>query len=105
MLMIEGEADLDRKHMGAAPMFAVIVPTHNRAYYSARAIRSVLAQRRAADEIIIVDDCSSDTTVAELGREFGDSIKILSNAENVGPGGSRNIGAAAARSKWICFLD
>ncbi|MDP4002728.1 glycosyltransferase [Methylobacterium sp. NEAU K] len=45
-----------------------MIPSYNHAPYIAQAIRSVLEQDRAVDELIIVDDCSTDTSRAVIGR-------------------------------------
>ncbi|HEG43672.1 MAG TPA: glycosyltransferase [Phycisphaerales bacterium] len=81
----------------------VIIPAYNISEYIGRAIESVLAQTRAADEIIIVDDGSTDDT-AEKIKSFGDKITYIFQ-ENKGLSGARNTGIKAASSAWIALLD
>ncbi len=82
---------------------AVIIPTHNRASLLPRAIKSVLAQTRAADEIIIVDDGSTDETQSLVGNDYP-QIKYIKQ-ENKGVSTARNMGIEVSSSDWICLLD
>jgi glycosyltransferase involved in cell wall biosynthesis len=82
---------------------SVVIPACNAAAYIERAIGSVLAQNRPADEVIVVDDGSKDNT-AEVVRLFGDKIKLISQA-NAGVSAARNAGIHAATGDWIAFLD
>ncbi|MHC5164844.1 MAG: glycosyltransferase [Planctomycetota bacterium] len=83
---------------------SVVIPAYNAEKHIARAIDSVLAQTRPADEIIIViDDGSSDGT-ADAVRSFGDKV-ILIHQENSGASAARNAGVEAAMGDWIAFLD
>lgn len=82
---------------------SVVIPTYNRARDLMRAVSSVLDQTRPADEIIVVNDGSTDDTEARLGV-FGGRVTYI-RQENQGPGAARNRGIAAARGKWIAFLD
>lgn len=68
-----------------------------------RAIRSVLAQTHQADEVLIVDDGSTDATGAVLA-EFDGAIRVL-RIENCGAAIARNRGVAATTASWIAFLD
>ncbi|MEN8127777.1 MAG: glycosyltransferase family A protein [Planctomycetota bacterium] len=81
----------------------VIIPAYNAEKHIARAIDSVLAQTRPADEIIVIDDGSTDGT-ADVIRSFGDRV-ILIQQENAGVSVARNTGIEAATSEWIAFLD
>jgi len=82
---------------------SVIVPTWNRAERLAGALESVLAQTRPADEVIVVDDGSTDGTPELLARRFPE-VKALS-IEHSGVSAARNHGIARARGEWLAFLD
>ncbi len=82
------------------------MPTHNRPERLERAAQSVLAQEGAELELLIVDDASSDRTPEVAERLAGDPrVRLLRNAESLGPGGSRNRGIAAARGDLLGFCD
>lgn len=80
---------------------SVIIPCFNHARYLGDAIESVLAQSRAPDEIIIVDDGSSDGSAAVAARY---PVRIFAQP-NQGIGAARNKGLSVARGDVIGFLD
>jgi glycosyltransferase involved in cell wall biosynthesis len=82
---------------------SVVIPTYNRAQFVREAVESVLQQTIRPDEIIVVDDGSTDDTQETLAR-FGDTISIL-RQPNHGKSAARNAGIGAARGEWIAFLD
>jgi len=82
---------------------SVVVPTYNRARLVVRAVESVLAQTRPPDELIVVDDGSTDDTPAALAR-FGDRVRLVSQ-RNAGAAAARNNGLALASRPWAAFLD
>ena len=82
---------------------SVVIPAYNAGRYIGRAIDSVLAQTRPAEEIIVVDDGSTDHT-AEIAGAYGDRIRFI-RQENAGASVARNTGIAAATGNWIAFLD
>jgi glycosyltransferase involved in cell wall biosynthesis len=84
-------------------VISVIIPAYNAAPYLERAIHSVLVQTRPADEIIIVDDGSTDNTIEIAGR-FDAKVKLICQA-NAGVSAARNAGIRAAKGDWIAFLD
>lgn len=83
--------------------FSVIIPVYNRAHSIGAAIRSVLDQTRAADEIIIVDDGSTDDLDAALAPFL--SRILLVRQDNAGVAAARNAGVARATGDWLTFLD
>ena len=83
---------------------SVIIPTYNRASTIAQCIESVISQTYPVDEIIIIDDHSTDDTIKLLNK-FGDKVSILSTEKQSGAQAARNIGIKAAKSDWIAFLD
>jgi glycosyltransferase involved in cell wall biosynthesis len=82
---------------------SVIIPAYNAAAYIERALRSVLNQSRPADEIIVVNDGSTDGTSQILKRYEG-KIRIIEQV-NTGVSAARNAGIRAAAGDWIAFLD
>lgn len=82
---------------------SVVIPTFNRARLLLEAIQSAAPQMRSQDEIIVVDDGSTDDT-AELLRQSHLPVRYL-RQENKGPAAARNRGFAAATGEFIAFLD
>lgn len=82
----------------------MIIPTWNRRELVQRALRSVLAQTRAVDEIIVVDDGSTDGTAEALAAAFGDRI-VYVRQSNAGVSAARNRGLALARGRFLTLLD
>jgi len=76
---------------------------YNRPEQVTLAIDSVLAQTRPADELIVVDDGSSDATAAAVAG-YGDRVRLIQQA-HAGVSAARNKGIAEARFEWLAFLD
>jgi len=84
-------------------LVSVIIPTFNRANKVLGAIDSALTQTYQPLEVIVVDDGSTDATMAALDSLSG-RIKVIQQA-NAGPSAARNCGVAAANGEMIAFLD
>ena len=82
---------------------SVIIPTYNRAGMICRAIDSVISQLTVDDEIIVIDDGSTDGT-EELLNKVRDRI-IYRRISHGGAGRARNEGIAIAHNGLIAFLD
>ncbi len=82
--------------------FSVVIPSYNRRDHLMACLASVFAQRRRPDEIIVIDDGSTDGTLDALAGFEGLTVIEQSNA---GPGAARNRGAAAASGDYLVFLD
>ncbi|MGC8472461.1 MAG: glycosyltransferase family 2 protein [Acidimicrobiales bacterium] len=82
---------------------SVVVPAHDAEASVEAAIRSALRQTRPPDEIVVVDDGSTDATATVVRRIEG-PVRLVSQAQ-AGPSAARNAGAAASAGEWLAFLD
>jgi glycosyltransferase involved in cell wall biosynthesis len=82
---------------------STIIPAFNNASTIAQAVDSALAQEFDGDEVIVVNDGSTDDTLAVLAR-YSDRIRVI-DQPNSGPAAARNAGAAAAQGEYLAFLD
>lgn len=90
-----------------APKVSIIMPAYNSEPFIAETIASVEGQLYQNWELLIIDDCSTDTTreTAESFAAYDRRIKVIENAENSGAAASRNRGLSLACSEYIAFLD
>jgi glycosyltransferase involved in cell wall biosynthesis len=87
---------------------SVVIPCYRCASTIHRAIESVIAQTQKPKEVILIDDASSDETLAvlrEFEQQYPDWIKVIALAENQGAAYARNAGWALASQPYIAFLD
>ena len=89
---------------------SVIIPLYNAEKYIADCLDSLLAQTFQDFEVIIVDDCSTDNSVAivkNYAEKFYGRLRFASTKKNSGGGGyiPRNIGLEISRGEYIYFLD
>lgn len=82
---------------------SAVITAYNSGEYIGRAIESVLGQSRAVDEIIVVDDGSTDDTGAVV-KECGQKVQYIYQ-NNAGASAARNAGIKAAKYEWIALLD
>lgn len=82
---------------------SVVIPTYNRAALLAKAVESVLAQSVLPDEVVIVDDGSTDET-HELCAQWPSPVRYVYQ-QNAGVSAARNRGINEARGRYIAFLD
>ena len=85
----------------------VIVPNYNSGIYIKKCLDSLLEQEYKVNEIIVVDDCSTDesTKIVKEYTEKNDNIILLENGKNMGVSYSRNKGIENAKSEYIMFCD
>jgi GT2 family glycosyltransferase len=90
--------------MNRAPILSVIIITWNDAERLERCLRSIRHCEGEVDhEVIVVDDGSTDGTLAML-KAFP-SVKIIENKRNLGMAPARNVGIRHANGKYLLFLD
>ena len=92
-------------------MDSIILLTHNKAIYTEQCLRSLLTTRPASFEAVVLDNGSTDETLALLDRlkpEFaaiGAVLHVIACGSNIGCCTARNRGIEAARGDTIVFLD
>jgi len=85
------------------PVISTIIPVYNGEKYVAEAIESALNQTYPEQEIILVDDGSTDST-ARVIREFLPRVKYCFQC-NAGTASARNLGVSVATGEYFAFLD
>ena len=89
----------------AGPVLSVVLPNYNHAKYLPRALDALLSQERPPDEIIVVDDCSTDGSrdvVAGYAAK-SPSIRLLLNDRNLGVIPTLSRGLGEARGQFVYF--
>jgi glycosyltransferase involved in cell wall biosynthesis len=104
--MMNGKWNGDKSRLEKGrPAVSVVIPTHGRPQLLGRAIRSVLRQSMQDFEVVVVLD-GPDPVSASLVEDIQDvRVRSISLPQRSGGGCARNAGVAAARGRWIAFLD
>lgn len=87
------------------PDVTFVIAAFNAEQTLARAMDSALAQASVAVEVLVIDDCSTDSTYDVAGNFQDPRVKVIRQPVNGGPGRARNTGIAAAAGRWIAVLD
>ena len=86
------------------PEVSVIIPVYNNVAHTLHCLKSIASVgAEIAFEVLVVDDCSSDETAEVLRHCRG--LRVVSNEKNLGFIGACNAGAAAARGRYLYFLN
>lgn len=90
-----------------SPLVSIITPAFNCENVFAQTIESVLSQDYSNWEMIIVDDCSTDSTrsVAEAYARMDGRIRVYSLSSNSGSSEAKNFALSKAKGRFIAFLD
>ena len=92
-----------------SPAISVIIPVYNTEKYIGECLDSLLAQTFQNFEVIVVDDCSTDSSVKiaeDYVPKFNGRLKISRTKKNSGSGGQpRNIGLTSASGEYVYFMD
>ncbi|MEO9863435.1 MAG: CDP-glycerol glycerophosphotransferase family protein [Yoonia sp.] len=89
------------------PRISVVIAAYNVENFISVAVVSAIEQLHAFDEIIVIDDASTDRTgeiIDEIATE-NPLVTVIHSAANVGLGEVRNLGMDTATGDYICFLD
>lgn len=92
------------------PTISIVIPVYNRAHIVERTLQSVLAQSYRPLEVVLVDNDSTDDTLAVLkhfeqensAKDF--EVKVVTESHHTA-GAARNRGAQAATGEWLVFFD
>jgi glycosyltransferase involved in cell wall biosynthesis len=87
------------------PFFAVVIPLFNKETFVANAINSILNQTFQDFEIIVVEDGSTDNSLARVIDIKSESIHIIQHHKNKGLSAARNTGILHTKADYITFLD
>jgi len=99
----DGQPASSRSSQIALNSVSVIIPTYNRAEWVLGSIESALGQTRPPDEIIVIDDGSTDDTPRVLAGA-PEGVRCF-RQDNAGVSEARNRGVREATGRWIAFLD
>lgn len=87
-------------------LVSVVIPVYNRAHVISRTLDSLVKQTYKPIEVVIVDDCSSDSeALQEKLNEYDLDIKYIRHEVNKHGGAARNTGIEASSGDYIAFLD
>lgn len=90
--------------MSAEPLISIVMPARNAASFIGEAIASVLAQTWSNWELIVIDNGSTDDTVAHVLSQSDARIRLLHQPLK-GVGHARNLGLQHITGSFYCFLD
>ena len=90
-----------------SPFFSVIIACYNAEKYLKQSIESVRNQTFKDFEIIIVDDCSEDSSlaIADYYAQIDSKIKLVRTSANLGACAARNVAINYAKGQWLSILD
>ena len=87
------------------PYFTVVIPLFNKEKFILNTIESVLKQSFENFEVLIVEDCSTDTSLEVISTIKSEKVKVIQHDCNKGLSASRNTGIKNANSNYVAFLD
>jgi GT2 family glycosyltransferase len=93
------------RRAGQTPTISAIMPAYNAAHYMERSLPPLMEmlEQGAVNEVIVVDDCSTEVSTTELARRYG--ARLIRTRQNGGPGAARNLASKEAVSEILWFVD
>lgn len=91
---------------GTHPLVSIIVPVYNVERYLGECLDSILGQTYDRLEVIVVEDCSTDGSLAALQPHLSDPrVRLIRHGKNSGLSAARNTGIEAATGDFVMFVD
>ena len=87
------------------PKISIVMPLFNSEKFIETAVESVLLQTFKDFELLLIADCSTDSTLEIVSKYDDPRIKIIHQIKNSGESSSRNLGIEVANGKYIYFMD
>src|SRR5262245_48928286 len=87
------------------PFFSIVVPTYNRERIICRCVDSCLQQSFGDFELVVIDDHSTDGTLAALERYDDPRLRIVRLEHNRGISPARHAGVANSTGTWVVIVD
>ena len=84
---------------------SIVIPLFNKAAYVLDTLQALMSQLGSEDEIIVVDDCSTDDSTTLVERLTSDQVHLLRMPMNGGPATARNAGVVNAKGHYVLFFD
>ncbi|WP_299326698.1 glycosyltransferase family 2 protein [uncultured Helicobacter sp.] len=103
----QNNPDKEQKSLQSTPIFSIIIPTYNVESYIARCLEFCINQTLREIEILVIDDCGSDSSI-HIAQDYADKdskIRIIKNPKNLGTFGARLTGIKSALGLYTIFLD
>jgi len=109
---LQATADVVSRY-ASKPLISVIVPAYNHENYIESSLRSIASQTYPCIELVIIDDCSSDSTVEIIERLISDAdfskrflnIKLIKHNNNKGASSSINEGIKASGGRYVSVIN
>jgi teichuronic acid biosynthesis glycosyltransferase TuaG len=96
----------DSQTMPTQPQVSIVMPIYNSAQTVRRSIESVLHQTFGDWELLLVDDCSTDSSMFAISSFLTDPrVRLFATPANSGPAPSRNVALTHASGTYVAFLD
>src|SRR5262245_19762108 len=91
--------------MTESPKVSVVIAVYNREKYVRSAVDSILSQTFSDFELLVIDDGSTDGSIAVVQSHSDPRIRLIRNHTNFGVSATRNKGIQLARGEYLAFLD